>query len=102
VDLDGWLAGRFAVPGAEGERGREQVEMGIREGLAYFEWSAPEDADPRGFGVAECMPALGFTITEAAIRDDGAELSTSLPGRRVGCSLAGLRTWGINDFRRRT
>lgn len=47
------------------ERGRRAAETGKREGIAYFEWSAPSDTDP---GDPEtwwgCMPALGWTITE--------------------------------------
>lgn len=39
--------------------------------LAYFEWSAPDDADPRDPETwRACMPALGHTITEAAIRGE--------------------------------
>jgi hypothetical protein len=49
-------------------KGRAQAEMGIREGLAYFEWSAPDEAPIDDRGVWRlCMPALGHTITEAAI-----------------------------------
>lgn len=56
------------------KRGREVAEMGIREGLAYFEWSAPEGADPGDRDVwRACMPALGYSISEDAI---AAELMT--------------------------
>ncbi len=49
-------------------RGREQAQMGVREGLAYFEWSASEDADPADPQVwRACMPALGHLFDEAAI-----------------------------------
>ena len=52
-------------------RGRESVQRDQRRGLAYFEWSAPEDADPEDPAVwRACMPALGFTITERAIRGE--------------------------------
>jgi phage terminase large subunit-like protein len=41
------------------QAGRKLVEQDVRHGTAFFEWSAPEDADP---GAAEtwlaCMPAL--------------------------------------------
>lgn len=51
------------------ELGRIAVSEGRQHGLAYFEWSAPEYADP---GDPEtwrsCMPALGWTITEDSIR----------------------------------
>jgi hypothetical protein len=37
--------------------------------IAYFEWSAPDDCDPGDPLVwADCMPALGHTIDESAIR----------------------------------
>ncbi len=53
------------------KRGREQADMGVREGLAYFEWSAPEDAEPDDRDVwRSCMPALGHTITERAIANE--------------------------------
>lgn len=53
------------------ERGRAQVESGGDRGLAYFEWSAPEDADPADPAVwRSCMPALGHTISEEAIAAD--------------------------------
>jgi hypothetical protein len=49
--------------------GRRAVEEGRRSGLAYFEWSAPDDCDPGDESVWwNCMPALGYTITVAAIR----------------------------------
>lgn len=49
--------------------GRALVEAGITQGIAYFEWSAPDDADPDDPEVwAACMPALGFTTDIAAIR----------------------------------
>jgi terminase large subunit-like protein len=64
------------------EKGRAQAEMGMRAGTAYFEWSAPDDADPLDRDVwRACMPALGYTITEAAI-------------------AAELETIGLADFRR--
>jgi hypothetical protein len=49
-------------------RGRQNTELGLRDGLAYFEWSADPDCDPEDRDVWRgCMPALGHTITEAAI-----------------------------------
>jgi phage terminase large subunit-like protein len=51
------------------ERGRQAVEAGISEGLAYFEWSAGDEDDPAHSGTwAGCMPALGHTVTEDAVR----------------------------------
>lgn len=50
------------------DRGRLAVELGQRNGIAYFEWSASPDDDP---GDPEtwrrCMPALGATITEGVV-----------------------------------
>lgn len=49
--------------------GRALVEAGITQGIAYFEWSAPDDADPDDEAVWwACMPALGHTTTVATIR----------------------------------
>lgn len=85
ISTAGWLDGSPYLR-AKAERGRAQVEMGIRSGLAYFEWSAPEDADPADPEVwRECMPALGHTITEDAI---AAELASMVAEGR------------LNDFRR--
>ena len=50
--------------------GRAAVESGKTTGTAYFEWSAPETADPFDPAVWwECMPALGYTITERTVAD---------------------------------
>ena len=51
------------------DMGRDVVARGITEGMAYFEWSADEDADiddPATW--YSCMPALGHTITEDVVR----------------------------------
>jgi phage terminase large subunit-like protein len=51
------------------QRGRAAVEAGVSEGTAYFEWSACEGSDPNDEAVwVSCMPALGHTISLAAIR----------------------------------
>lgn len=53
------------------EAGRLAVEAGITSGVAYFEWSAPGDADladPATWWA--CMPALGHTVTEDAVRSE--------------------------------
>jgi phage terminase large subunit-like protein len=50
------------------ERGRAAAEAGECSGVAFFEWSAAPDApagDPSTWG--SCMPALGHTITDAAV-----------------------------------
>lgn len=52
-------------------RGRQLVTDGITEGSAFIEWSAPDDADPANPKVwAACNPALGYTISEDAIRSE--------------------------------
>jgi hypothetical protein len=49
--------------------GRASVANGENTGIAYFEWSADEDADPLDPATwHSCMPALGYTITEEVIR----------------------------------
>lgn len=51
------------------DMGRDAVARGVTEGMAYFEWSADEDADiddPATWYT--CMPALGHTITEDVVR----------------------------------
>jgi phage terminase large subunit-like protein len=53
------------------ERGRAAVDAGHTDGVAYFEWSADPAADPSAPETwRSCMPALGHTITEDAIRAD--------------------------------
>lgn len=54
---------------------RQKVEAGRlavgKSRTAYFEWSAPQDADPHDRRVWwDCMPALGHTVTEATIADE--------------------------------
>lgn len=51
--------------------GRERCDLGSHPGVAYFEWSASDEmdrADPATWWAT--MPALGHTITEAAVRAD--------------------------------
>jgi len=53
------------------DNGRQRVDAGIDGSIAYFEWSAPDDADPESPDTwARCMPALGHTINASAIRSD--------------------------------
>lgn len=60
------------------DAGRLRCEAGLTEGVAYFEWSARDDADPADPATWRgCMPALGHTVTEAAIQAD--YLSMKLP-----------------------
>lgn len=51
--------------------GRAAVEKGLDSGVAYFEWSAPEDADPASHDTwFRCMPALGITVPVEAVQAD--------------------------------
>lgn len=74
------------------ETGRRRVESGQPSTSCYFEWSAPNEADPLDPATWwACMPALGHTISESAIR---AELAGMIEeGQREG-------TDGLRLFRR--
>jgi hypothetical protein len=51
--------------------GRSKVETDVGHGGAYFEWSAPENADPGDEDVWwNCMPALGYTVPIKNVRED--------------------------------
>lgn len=73
------------------ELGRAAVEDDVRTGVAYFEWSAPEDGEPFPDGHLSkfddpetwrrCMPALGHTIS-------------------IGVVEHALQTMSEGDFRR--
>lgn len=53
---------------AKVDAGRARAQAGVTQGTAYFEWSAPDDADPADPLVwRQCMPALDQTVTEEAI-----------------------------------
>jgi len=68
VSTAGWLGGSPYLE-AKVELGRRAVLEGRTRGLAYFEYSAAEDADPGDPRTWwSCMPALGRTIQEADIR----------------------------------
>jgi hypothetical protein len=55
--------------------GRARVEAGEREGVAYFEWSAPDDADPDDPATwAAAMPALGSLIDLETVASDHAAM----------------------------
>lgn len=59
------------------DRGRKRVLDGQPSRVAFFEWSAPEDADPGDHAVWwACMPALGHTVSLESIQAeyDGMEL----------------------------
>jgi hypothetical protein len=76
------------------DAGRAAVADDRRSGIAYFEWSAPEDApydDPATWWA--CMPALGYTITEEVI----AHACQSLPEGEF--RRAYLNQWTISEER---
>lgn len=51
------------------DRGRERVVSDPQRGTCYMEWSAPDGADLSDPDTwRACMPALGHTVTEDAIR----------------------------------
>lgn len=51
------------------ERGRQLVADGVTQGSAFIEWSADDKADSSDPATwAAACPALGYTITEEAIR----------------------------------
>ncbi|RBY82675.1 terminase large subunit domain-containing protein [Blastococcus sp. TF02A-26] len=53
------------------DAGRERSLEGQHGRVAYFEYSAPDDADPADPATWwSCMPALGHTVTEAAIETE--------------------------------
>lgn len=93
VSTAGWLDGSpYLIDKVA--RGRDQVEMGMREGLAYFEWSAPDDADPEDRTVwQQCMPALGHTITEEAVAAELRKMAGNLNDFR----RAYLNQWVLKD-----
>lgn len=64
----GWKGGSPYLA-EEVAKGRLIVKQDRRTGTAYFEWSSAEDEDPEDPATWwGCMPALGHTITEQAIR----------------------------------
>jgi phage terminase large subunit-like protein len=53
------------------ELGRRAVADGKRDGLAYFEWAAPAEADPDDPETwRQAMPAMGYTITPEVVKLD--------------------------------
>jgi hypothetical protein len=74
------------------DAGRLAVEAGLDSSVAYFEWSAPPDADPGDPATWwGCMPALGETVTEDAIRAD--YLSWISRGKLAEFTRAYLNWW---------
>jgi phage terminase large subunit-like protein len=51
------------------DAGRARTSLGVTDAVAYFEWSASDDEDPADPATwTRCMPALGHTVPEQAIR----------------------------------
>jgi hypothetical protein len=77
VSTAGWL-GESPYLWSKVELGRQFAAEGRTDGIAYFEWSAPEDAESGDRRVwRRCMPALGYTINEDIIAVDYANMSTN-------------------------
>lgn len=75
------------------DAGRQAVDDGSceRDRIAYFEWSAPEDADPFDPAVWwASMPALGHTVDEETVRLELAEAMKMPDG------LASFQRQGLN------
>ena len=75
VSTMGWL-GQMPYLWQKVERGRARCLDGRTESVCYFEWSAPDDADPFDPRTWHgCMPALGHTQSEARVRSllDGSD-----------------------------
>jgi phage terminase large subunit-like protein len=62
--------------------GRQLSDLNVTTNTCYFEWSAPNEADPGDPAVwRSCMPALGFTVKESTIR---AEYETAVSEGKLG------------------
>lgn len=73
------------------DAGRKRVESGRDTRVAYFDWSAPDDADPDDEAVWwACMPALGHTVTIEAVRTVRESMSDA------GFRRAYLNQWGTD------
>lgn len=60
------------------EAGRLRAAAGDTSSVAFFEWSAPDDADPGDEQTWwDCMPALGHTVTPQTIRYNYESMSES-------------------------
>ena len=71
------------------DAGRESVRAGADSGTAYFEWSADVDADPVDPATWwACIPSLGHTVDEDAIRAEFDTYTDINEWRR-----AGLNQW---------
>lgn len=92
ISTAGWLDGSPYL-GVKVAHGRRIVEAGEPAPVAYFEWSAEQDADPFDRAVwRACMPALGFTIDEDAIAAELVRFESSPEGLN-GFRRAYLNQW---------
>jgi phage terminase large subunit-like protein len=67
-DRSTWWRGKL-------DAGQSAASMGVTEGLACFDWSAPPDANPADEAVWRAtMPALGRLVDPATIRADLANM----------------------------
>jgi hypothetical protein len=101
ISTAGWLdASPYLLEKVQ--TGRRLVAQDVRHGTAYFEWSAPEDADPSDEDVwLACMPAVhrrecppkctAHTVTLTAIRNEFAKAQRS--GKMSGFRRAYLNQW---------
>jgi phage terminase large subunit-like protein len=77
VSTMGWLEGSEWWHGKVDD-GRDRIESGRSSKVAYFDWSAPDDADADDEETWwACMPALGHTIPIDAIRAERDSMSDS-------------------------
>lgn len=86
-----WVASTAGTAGSlylkrKVDTGRAAVEAGSRDGVAYFEWSVPDDEDIDSPDVwAKYMPAYGLTISDRAIRH-ARDTMTEGEFRRAWCN----------------
>ena len=53
------------------DQGRREVDAGVESRTCYFEWGAPEDADPSDPQVwADASPGFGWTVDLASIQSE--------------------------------
>lgn len=77
---------------AKVDAGRARCRAGTRSNVAYFEWGAPAGADPADPATWwACMPALGWTITEDAVRAAYDEMASE--GKLAEFRRAYLNQW---------
>jgi len=89
------------------ELGRRSVATGSNHGLAYFEWSAADDADPDDPATWwSCIPTLGHMLTEDRVREDKASMvaddfERSYLNRWIDAEAGSVIPWGawllVND-----